>query len=58
MQFSHVLLQAIAASAAAIVPREETRLDKREDWTGDGNVEIYVSDARKFSEHTNQYSLT
>ena len=47
MQFSLMLLQAVAASAAAITPQDGfTKLDKREDWTGDGNVEIYISDSK------------
>lgn len=44
MQFCLVLLQTVAVSALAIAPRGET-LNKREDWAGEGNVEIYVSDA-------------
>lgn len=48
MQISPVLLQATVAAAAALAPRGTLEtLDKREDWTGDGNVEIYISDTSK-----------
>lgn len=51
MQFSLVVLQATAAAAAAITQRGgSNKLNKREDWTGDGNVEIYISDqSRSFN---------
>lgn len=45
MKIPQVLSHVTVATAAAIVPRDGSEaVEKREDWTGDGNVEIYISD--------------